>query len=49
MHPKQWKRVITIILKKSKKSNYSNLLIYRLIVLLNILGKVLKIIIIKYI
>jgi hypothetical protein len=38
-----------ILLKKQKKSDYLNLLAYKLITLLNILNKVLEIIIIRHI
>jgi hypothetical protein len=37
-----FKRAITVLLRKLKKEDYLNFKIYRLIVLLNTLGKVLK-------
>jgi hypothetical protein len=40
-----FKRVITILLRKLKKEDYSNSKVYRLIALFNILEKALKIII----
>jgi len=42
-----FKKTITIILRKSRKKNYSKLLFFRLIALLNILNKILKSIISK--
>ena len=47
IYPLIFKRATTIILCKYKRDNYLNLFIYRLITLLNTLGKVLKAIIIK--
>ena len=46
IYPLIFKCVTIIILRKYKK-NYLNLFIYYLIILLNTLGKILKIIIIK--
>ncbi len=46
-HSKQFKKTQTIVLCKSKKSNYINLKMYRLIALLNIMNKALKLIMIK--
>jgi hypothetical protein len=46
-HPKQWKRAVTIMLKKTGKSDYSNPSAYRPIALLNSLGKALETIIAK--
>jgi hypothetical protein len=42
-----FKRAITVLLRKLKKEDYSNFKVYRLIVLLNILKKVLKTVIAK--
>jgi len=42
-----FKKAITIMLRKSNKKNYFKFLIFRSIVLLNILNKVLKLIILK--
>ena len=47
--PLAFKRAITIILRKYKRDNYSNLFIYRPIILLNTLEKVLEAIITEYI
>jgi len=46
-HSKQFKKTQTIILHKSKKSNYINSKMYRLIALLDIMSKTLKSIMIK--
>ncbi len=46
-HLKQFKKAQTIVLRKSKKSNYIDLKTYRLIALLNIMSKTLKSIMIK--
>ncbi len=46
-HSKQFKKTQTIVLRKSKKSDYIDLKTYRLIALLNIMSKVLKSIMIK--
>jgi len=46
-HLKQFKKVQTIILCKSKKNDYINSKVYRLIALLNIMSKTLKSIMIK--
>ncbi len=46
-HSKQFKKVQTIVLRKSKKSNYIDLKMYWLIALLNIMNKTLKSIMIK--
>ncbi len=46
-HSKQFKKTQTIVLHKSKKSNYIDLKTYRLIALLNIMSKALKSIMIK--
>ncbi len=46
-HLKQFKKTQTIVLCKSKKSDYINSKTYRLIALLNIMSKVLKLIMIK--
>jgi hypothetical protein len=45
MHLKQWKETTIILLRKSRKNDYSNLSAYKLIALLNTLGKILKAII----
>ncbi len=46
-HSKQFKKTQTIVLRKSKKSDYIDLKMYRLIALLNIMNKALKSIMIK--
>ncbi len=46
-HLKQFKKTQTIVLCKSKKSNYINSKMYRLIALFNIMSKALKSIMIK--
>jgi len=46
-YSKQFKKVQTIVLCKSKKSNYIDLKMYQLIALLNIISKTLKSIMIK--
>ncbi len=46
-HSKQFKKTQTIVLYKSKKSNYINLKLYWFIALLDIMSKVLKLIMIK--
>ncbi len=46
-HLKQFKKTQTIVLRKSKKSDYINLKTYRLIALLDIMSKALKSIMIK--
>jgi len=46
-HSKQFKKTQTIVLHKSKKSDYINSKTYRLIALLNIMSKALKLIMIK--
>ncbi len=46
-HLKQFKKTQTIVLRKSKKSDYINSKTYWLIALLNIMSKVLKLIMIK--
>ncbi len=46
-HSKQFKKTQTIVLRKSKKSDYIDSKTYRLIALLNIMSKVLKSIMIK--
>ncbi len=46
-HLKQFKKTQTIVLRKSRKSNYINLKTYRFITLLNIMSKALKSIMIK--
>jgi len=46
-HSKQFRKAQTIVLCKSKKSNYIDLKMYRFIALLNIMNKTLKSIIIK--
>ncbi len=46
-HSKQFKKTQTIILRKSKKSDYIDSKTYRLIALLDIMSKVLKLIMIK--
>ncbi len=46
-HLKQFKKTQTIVLRKSKKSDYIDLKMYRLIALLNIMSKALKSIMIK--
>ncbi len=46
-HSKQFKKTQTIVLCKSKKSNYIDLKMYWLIALLNIMSKALKLIMIK--
>jgi len=46
-HLKQFKKTQTIVLCKSKKSNYIDSKTYRLIALLNIMNKALKLIMIK--
>ncbi len=46
-HSKQFKKTQTIVLHKSKKSNYIDLKMYQLITLLNIMSKTLKSIMIK--
>ncbi len=46
-HSKQFKKAQTIVLCKSKKSDYIDLKMYRLIALLNIMSKILKSIMIK--
>jgi hypothetical protein len=45
VHPKQWKEATTILLRKPRKSDYSNPSAYRPITLLNTLKKVLEAII----
>jgi hypothetical protein len=42
IHPTAFKRAITVLLRKLKKEDYLDPKVYRLIALLNILGKVLK-------
>jgi hypothetical protein len=42
VHPRQWKEATIVLLRKPGKSDYSNLSAYRLIALLNTLGKVLE-------
>ncbi len=42
-----FKKTITIMLRKSKKKNYSKLLFFRFIALLNMLNKILESIILK--
>jgi len=46
-HSKQFKKAQTIVLHKSKKSNYIDLKMYQFIALLNIMSKTLKSIMIK--
>ncbi len=46
-HPKQFKKAQTIVLRKSKKSDYFDSKAYRFIALLDIMGKALKSIMIK--
>jgi len=46
-HSKQFKKTQTIVLYKSKKSDYIDSKTYRLIALLNIMSKALKLIMIK--
>ncbi len=46
-YSKQFKKTQTIVLHKSKKSNYIDLKMYQLIALLNIMSKTLKSIMIK--
>ncbi len=46
-HSKQFKKTQTIVLRKSKKSDYIDSKTYRLIALLNIMSKALKLIMIK--
>jgi len=46
-HSKQFKKAQTIVLCKSKKSDYTDSKIYRLIALLNIMSKALKLIMTK--
>jgi len=46
-HLKRFKKINTVILKKLKKSDYLQLKIYRLIILLNILNKTFETIVIK--
>jgi len=46
-HLKQFKKAQTIVLRKSKKSNYIDLKMYQLIILLDIMNKTLKSIMIK--
>ena len=43
-----FKKVFTIMLRKSKKKNYTKSLLYKLIALLNILNKILKLIMSEY-
>ncbi len=43
----QFKNMITIVMQKSNKKNYFNAKIYKLIMLLNMLSKILKFIIFK--
>ena len=42
-----FKKTVIIILRKSRKKNYSKLLFFKLIALLNMLNKILKSIILK--
>jgi hypothetical protein len=42
VHLRQWKEATIILLRKPDKSDYSNLIVYRPIALLNTLGKTLK-------
>ena len=46
-YPRRFKEVNTIILKKLKKANYSEPKLYRPIALLDTVGKILEIIILK--
>ena len=41
-HPKAWRRAIVVVLRKPGKPDYSNLRAYRLITLLECLGKILE-------
>ncbi len=47
MQSSYFKKTITIMLRKSKKKNYSKLLFFKFIALLNILNKILESIISK--
>ena len=40
-----WKKAITLVIRKLNKANYTSLKVYRLIALLNLMGKVFKLII----
>jgi hypothetical protein len=42
VHPRQWKKATTVLLRKPGKSDYSNPSAYRLITLLNTLEKILE-------
>jgi hypothetical protein len=42
IYPTAFKRAITVLLRKSKKENYSDSKVYRLIILLNTLEKALE-------
>jgi hypothetical protein len=48
MQSSYFKKTITIMLRKSRKKNYSKLLFFKLIALLNTLNKILKSIISKH-
>jgi len=41
-HPKQWRKAIAVALRKPNKPDYSNPWAYRLITLLECLGKILE-------
>jgi hypothetical protein len=41
-HPKSWRKVIAVTLRKPRKPDYSNPRAYRLITLLECLGKILE-------
>ena len=44
-HPKVFKRANTVVLRKPKKNDYTNLKAYRLIALLNTIEKALKLVV----
>ena len=46
-HPKAFKRANTIVLRKPKKNDYTNLKAYRPIALLNTIGKALKLVVVR--
>ena len=46
-YPKIFKRANTVVLRKLKKNDYTNLKAYRLIALLNTIEKALKLVVVK--
>jgi hypothetical protein len=41
-HPRSWREATTVIIPKPNKPNYSSIKVYRPIVLLNCIGKILE-------